>query len=116
MHTGQKDDGQERGLCSGSVPHLGPAVPQGEVRLINGQSQAELHHHSSKRATSNLGAGFISALLLTLPASSSLLATDDISQGEKSFGGKLEKTIKEEHLVGSQNVKSTVSCLRILRK
>lgn len=59
--------GRRAGLCSGSVPDLGPAMPQGEVSLITSQSQAELLHHSSKRAASELGAGFISALLLTLP-------------------------------------------------
>lgn len=41
--------GKRVGLCSGSVPHLGPAVPRGEVGFIIGQSQAQFPHHSSRR-------------------------------------------------------------------
>lgn len=51
---------------------------------MKGQSQAELLHFGSKRTAWKLGAGFISALLLTLAASSSLPAIDDISQGGAS--------------------------------
>lgn len=96
---GSTSAGRKRG--SQSVLHQGPARPQGKFDK-HPQSQAELGHHklcSLRTVDSSL-----------LPPAFQPLST---FHRERSYRSKERENYKSEHLLGSQNVKSTVSCLRI---